>query len=400
MPRPAPIPVKTNAFASNTMKVRVPDIFREVLELNPDYSPPLKARIQALIDEVAGGEPVGILPFIAHDYEAWLHQFQQQAAAYPVFTWHNCDWFFAENYVYRRLMEAVRYFETGRDPFQPKKQLSLDNNQTWELVGQALEANEPSEEVRLHRLLSAALWGNRIDLSYAASQAHGAALENEEDLLVDSRAAIVMHLKSLGTDRTTIGGNIHIVLDNTGTEFALDLVLVDSLLRMGASSVTLHVKAHPCYVSDVIVEDVWAMLAAFERRGERFQAVASRLRQAWEEGRLHLAAHLFWNSSYFIWEMPSALLAAFEGASLIITKGDVNYRRLLGNAIWPTNTPFSIAGDVLPAPLAALRVLKSDPVIGLAEGVAEKLEDQDPDWRIDGKYGVIQFDRNVEMPGT
>jgi hypothetical protein len=37
-----------------------------------------------------------------------------------------------------------------------------------------------------------------------------------------------------------------------------------------------------------------------------------------------------------------------------------------------------------------LRTMKSDPVLGLAPGLAEKLDGVDPEWRIDGRRGVLQ----------
>ena len=44
-----------------------------------------------------------------------------------------------------------------------------------------------------------------------------------------------------------------------------------------------------------------------------------------------------------------------------------------------------------PAPLLALRSLKSDPIVGLRPDQAETLDGLDPKWRSNGKRGVIQF---------
>ncbi|MCZ7669261.1 MAG: hypothetical protein M5U34_19790 [Chloroflexi bacterium] len=44
-----------------------------------------------------------------------------------------------------------------------------------------------------------------------------------------------------------------------------------------------------------------------------------------------------------------------------------------------------------PAPLLALRTLKSEIVVNLAEGQAETLTARDPDWLTNGKWGVIHF---------
>ena len=78
-------------------------------------------------------------------------------------------------------------------------------------------------------------------------------------------------------------------------------------------------------------------------------------------------------------------------ASYIISKGDANYRRLLGDRHWPFETPFKDIVSYMPSPVVALRALKSEVACGLAPGQAEKTADQDPDWLINGKWGVVQF---------
>ncbi|RME80999.1 MAG: protein-glutamate O-methyltransferase family protein, partial [Caldilineae bacterium] len=43
-----------------------------------------------------------------------------------------------------------------------------------------------------------------------------------------------------------------------------------------------------------------------------------------------------------------------------------------------------------PAALVALRTLKGEHLLGLPEGLEEKLQEQDPDWLVNGRRGVIQ----------
>jgi hypothetical protein len=60
--------------------------------------------------------------------------------------------------------------------------------------------------------------------------------------------------------------------------------------------------------------------------------------------------------------------------ALLITsrqvKGDANYRRLIGDALWPHDTPFAHVLSYFAAPLLALRTLKSEVCVGLAPGVS------------------------------
>ena len=61
-------------------------------------------------------------------------------------TWHNVEWFFAETYFYCQLMQAIDYYETGRDPFLPKKQAELASDSLWALVREATNQWMPHHE--------------------------------------------------------------------------------------------------------------------------------------------------------------------------------------------------------------------------------------------------------------
>jgi hypothetical protein len=98
-----------------------------------------------------------------------------------------------------------------------------------------------------------------------------------------------------------------------------------------------------------------------------------------------------WNSPLFTHQFPDDVLADFAGAALCIFKGDLHYRRLVGDAIWDPAASFAEAMAFFPAPLLCLRTLKSDPILGLPPGRAAELDAQDDQWRVSGKYGVIQL---------
>ncbi|RCN37360.1 hypothetical protein ANCCAN_16752 [Ancylostoma caninum] len=80
-------------------------------------------------------------------------------------------------------------------------------------------------------------------------------------------------------------------------------------------------------------------------------------------------------------------------ASIIIFKGDLNYRKLVGDREWPYETPFKTAlCGFLPAPVLAVRTLKAETVAGLPEDVAERMRNEpDRKWMITGDYGVAQL---------
>ena len=394
MLKPAPIRTDdSNAFASDTMKRRIPAIIDETIQLNPDYPNSIQARLAALRDDVANGKRITALDKeSAADYQPWLKALQeQQAKTADDLTWHNAEWFFAETYVYRRLMEAVRWHESGRDPFLPKKRAELHSAALWNLLERALHPTAVEEQ--LGQVLALDLWANRIDLSYAASMARGTDIA-PDDLLVDHRPQLLDDLHQSASQKQGLQGEgaVYILADNAGSELAMDLALADCLLRHVTRRVIICLKAHPTFVSDAIPPDVWMMLAEMKKREQPSRGLAQRLTDAWTAERLRFVPHPFWNSSSFLWDLPPVLQNVLNDARLLIVKGDANYRRATGDCLWAADTPFADVLHYLDAPVLCLRTLKSDPIVGLPTAETEaELDRADASWRTNGKRGLIQF---------
>ena len=384
MPTPPHVPpmIRTdasNAFAHHTLRVRLPATFRQTRDSNPDYPAAIRDALTALADSLADDRPIPPLELPAPDYDEWTAAWE----AHQGHTWLNTDWWFAETYAYRLLIQAVRWWETGRDPFAPTKQEELQGDSLRALTGRTLAIDGPVEE-RLRALIHHALWGNRIDLSYAPALAHGLTV-SDEHLLLDDSAPVVEHLlRSRGT--------VHLIADNFGTELAVDFVLIDALLDGVADAAMVHLKLHPTFVSDATGSDALALIHSLESspHDPSIRRLGQRLRAALEEGRLRLAPDLYWNSSRLLWDLPPRLARLFADARLVIIKGDANYRRMAGDAIWPPAISFKAGLSYFPAPLVTLRTLKGDTLLGLpAERIAQ-LDAQDPEWRTNGQRGLIQ----------
>ena len=137
------------------MTVRVPDILGDVLRLNPDYALDIRRSIEALSNDIRANAAVPRVTLPAPDMTTWGPEIEARPGA----TWLGTEWFFAECYVYRCLMTAVRYWETGRDPFAPAKSAELASDELWERVSVAHDASQgaPAEQ----RLVAAA-WGQRV----------------------------------------------------------------------------------------------------------------------------------------------------------------------------------------------------------------------------------------------
>ena len=97
------------------------------------------------------------------------------------------------------------------------------------------------------------------------------------------------------------------------------------------------------------------------------------------------------------WDLHSEAPDLFQYLSesdLVIFKGDLNHRKLTYDCHAPLDTPFSIAIGPLASeagcpPICSLRTIKSDVVVGIPTGLGEKLDEEEPGWKISGKYAVV-----------
>jgi len=377
MPRPPPLRTDgSNPFARFSMEIRVPRIARDLLEKNSTLAPASRDAVERLAHSIEEDAPLPAPRRPAPDVEAWTAAHAEHASE----RWLAAEWFHAELAFYRELAHACRFWETDRDPFAPAKDEELAGERPWSRLEQALDRRGARDE-RIGDLLDACLWGNRVDLSYTvgASRDH----RHDDDLLVDDRTSAIPLL-------VRPGAHVHVLADNAGTELALDLGLVDALLEDPATRVTVHLKMQPVFVSDALPRDVWNTLDRMNARRGAAGGVARRLREAFDAGRLTLAPDPYWSGPRFLWEAPSHIIGALSSATVVVVKGDANYRRVVGDALWPPDAPFAEAAGYAPFPLLCLRTMKSDSVLGLPRGLAERLDASEPRWRIDARRGVAQ----------
>ncbi|HUX13212.1 MAG TPA: ARMT1-like domain-containing protein [Spirochaetia bacterium] len=383
-----PPPIRTdrgNEFAFRTMSQRVPENFEAVIERNPDYSTGIKTAIRELSASIRGNAPIALFAPPAPDYETWLESCEKELPA----TWLQAPWLFAETLAYRKLIDAVRYWESGRDPFLPVKEEELAGPGLRNVFEASLHVTGSPEE-RIAQAIRLSLWANRIDLSYRESRALGSDPGAQETLVTDDTIHCVPLLAEPG-------GTVHVVVDNTGSELAADLALTDHLLRIRNRVIILHVKNHPTYVSDATVADVRTLIRRMADSADRgsaarsTQSCANRLLAAFHEGRLRILPHPYWNSDRFLSDMPRGLQSSFAQARMIILKGDMNYRRLAADAIWPVGASFADAVCFMPCPVLAIRTLKGDTLAGGPPDRIAELDSRKPAWKSSGKYAVVQF---------
>jgi hypothetical protein len=337
------------------------------------YPPEIRAELDRLRDETLQGAMTP-LPRTAHDHVIWDAWDRDHLGK----SWLDAPFLWAEAYFYRRLLGAVRYFDpgpwSGLDPF--------DFLKSEDLRGYApADVPQLPDDDLTRTLLLGSVWGNLNDLGFTvgASAAGVSAVGEAAALVADDSDAVLSRL------RPGAGLALVVVADNAGREIIADLVLADHLLRTGrASTVALHVKPRPTFVSDAVTADVHTALALLP------SPVSAGLRSAAAAGRLTIATHEFYCAPWSYHHVPPDLAAAFRGADLTILKGDLNYRRLVGDRHWPTTTPFVTTAAHFPGPVVTLRTLKSDALVGVAPDMIATLDATGTPWRTTATHAVIQ----------
>jgi len=343
-----------------------------------------------------------------------------------------------------------------KDAFKDNlKEIDLMTEQMERLTGGSKHLTSPDSLTNDFRnLLETSLWGNKCDLSISAGNKQECAASSElsqyrDRLLVDDWLKVwdcLMNARlsdnsstdgtgSRSNENTASASNFHrqtstssngggsmvafhdividIVMDNAGFELFSDLCLADFLITTGlASLVRLRVKVHPWFVSDTSQKDVDWVLNQMAEGAKQYRqlnagsdtddVVMSRMKQLSEKWARYLSSGAwtvhsdpFWTYPHDFSQMKSDdpdLYRSLSEATLIIFKGDLNYRKLVGDMAWEPTTTFEEALQGFhPAPLVSLRTLKADVVVGLVEGQAAKARDSDTDWMINGNWGLIQF---------
>jgi len=388
--KPLPLMVsEPGSFAQHTIVVRKPQIIADVLTHNP-YPAEIRKALETLAQEIAGGR-VAPLREPEADASFWLEQWRP----YEGCTWLELPWLFAETYFYRRVLEIVQYFRPGPwyhwDPFAVQKRQALaEGLPTLAAFYAALPPSLSAGEL-FRRWVLRSLWGNRADLSNV-EVSRGAHLENGQNadgVLVD-HTEHVWRLMADGAVRT-----LDWATDNCGLELLCDLGMVDMLLSHRlVERVRLHLKPQPYFVSDAMPQDAQATIEALATSEEALlQGLGRRLGEYRRTKSLTLVTDPFWATCLCFTQMPDRVRGLLAEGDLTLLKGDVNYRRLLEDRHWPPETPLERIAGYMPTTVLALRTLKGELIAGLPEGLAERIEREDPDWLINGRRGLVQMVR-------
>ena len=274
------------------------------------------------------------------------------------------------------------------------------------------DASAESQQLLFTEMTEIALWGNATDLSLLShlSLDEIQGLQGRESIAKSQRNIVDNDIGEVWTylkQRSEQDRRIDIVLDNSGFEFFTDMLYALYLLESGlASSIKFHVKDFPWFVSDVVPADVTSLFSylespeIFPNRAD-LDKLLLRLHKYWDSGAMSVMQHPFWTTAYSFHEMPTRagdLLGELIASRLVVFKGDLNYRKLTRDGLWPHTTLFREAigplGSNSGIALLALRTNKSDVCVGLeSQSKVKALNEEAPDraWTRNGKYAVISF---------
>eukprot|EP01137_Pigoraptor_chileana_P010145 Opistho-2@59316 len=411
------------SFAYDTVRVRLPTILTRVIddicrkiqskECALDKAD-MKAIMSAIVElkhEMWHNKPFAEISDDAEDALTWNAHIRgallEESTSNPP-AWFTSPWLFAECYMYRRIYNIIKKTSTLQtyDVFSDQKQAAFFGardsiSRLCDIIGSFRGRVGEDYNDQLKAVAQFSLWSNKADLSMHAAATPDAlaklqtALEDFGKLAGHIIANCLPSICIAAQNMRTNAGIVDIVLDNAGYELVADLCLGDWLIFSGtALTVRFHLKERPWFVSDACRSDFAWTLEQVASIGGAADACASRWKQYLIEKSWILDDNIFWTSFHDFSAMPRhapSLYAELAASTLVVLKGDLNYRKLVGDRTFPVTTPVRIAaGQFQPRQVWILRTLKADVVVGLEHGKADELNAMDVNWMVSGEFGVIQ----------
>lgn len=428
--RPEPLSGKDEgSFAYLTIRDRLPVILTKVIDLvhrrasafsdenqqeKMEDSKVVLAKLSKLRYELKTDKPLMPLEDDQLDTSIWndtINNSKSLVNENEIASSFTGAWLTVECYMYRKIYEAfvLSKHHQSFDPFEEQKETSFK-----ELQGSAIslahflcnaletpvrEGDGGNVKTIFDTFLQFCLWGNRCDLSISSGQVQaekGAGQTShlwhmKDNIIVDNSEHVWNAVHKNENSR------IDFVLDNSGFELFTDLCFAEFLLHAKlAENIHFHTKQIPWFVSDASKKDLLWMIEQMKLSSNKFLLW---LGECWlqriQDGSFVLQSHQFWTLAHDFSDMKSIspdLYLDLSKAKIVFFKGDLNYRKLVGDRKWPHTTPFMEAlWGFLPAPLCSLRTLKADVQVGLLPGQDGRIEAASKDWMTSGSYAVIQY---------
>ncbi len=363
---------KKGSFARFTITDRVPAILDDLIAHNR-FSPETEKRLMELRASLPSGELAPLSS--AYPFSRDINQVLAENSSYG---WLNGPFLFLENYLYHRISDICGFYSNGFDYFLYRKE--SESRKGLNKFADSLKRLEKIGTFSEICLMNLA--GNKADLSQNSSYYSSDA---DFDLLIDHRSRAAAKLENCSS--------VDILLDNGGEELFFDLLLTHWLLKhKKAGRVKLHFKRMPYFVSDALISDYRFLLRILSEKKETAR-FAEDLNRYESGGMLALGDDPFLVSGKPFSRLEGELAAELSRSDLIIFKGDLNYRRLVGDNDWPHETRTSSLVNYFNTDILISRILKSEVMTGLDPGMIPL--GNNTDWMFNGKYGQIEFVESI-----
>lgn len=327
---------------------------------------------------------------------------------------YNAPFFEAEVLFYHALLAQKEYFSNKNDFFASGKKFSIINgNEDFIQHLKNLFSKKDREKEfctnngkkHFKNSLLYCLSANTSDLSQLNSKDRFDFKANDITVLCDDSESVYKFLKILSSEKKK-HKRFDIICDNCGKELFSDLFLACYFLYLGlANEVVFHVKKYPFFVSDATENDFGFLLQSILTKDKDIEECRDYL----NSGKIKVETNNFWTSPRTFNELKEAdsdLYKELTKSSLIIVKGDLNYRRLVEDKNWNYDESFiklteNVFGNV---PILAPRVIKSDVLVGVysamyhlaksTESVNSSIENS---FKANGKWAVIHFNPKKKL---
>lgn len=351
-------------------------------------------------------------------------------------SWLNGPWLLLECYLYRYLDLLIKSksewftfdcFEAIKaDAFKSSSLGIYELAIRYKVLSEELKKTESLDlekaKFLFEEFIDISLWGNATDLSLLANatlediqsrQGKEARAKSAKNIIDNDLPEAWSRFLSVPAEER----RIDIVLDNAGFEFYTDLSLALFLLDAKlVKNVVFHCKSRPWMVSDTMVKDYDIFIKDmqnvewFPDHREEMDYFVDSIERYHKNGQFSLKDSEFWTSAYDYTHLAptetkfggAELYQYFQKSTLVIVKGDLNYRKLTADRQWPKTTEFTTALGPLAKSnihVLALRTCKADVCVGLQEGVEEELienwkklgNEVGELWCSSGKWAVISY---------
>ncbi|XP_026823299.1 protein-glutamate O-methyltransferase-like [Rhopalosiphum maidis] len=420
------------SFGYHSLMHRMPDVFSAITGLlkakqftlaNKEEINDIVNKLELLLSEILNNKPLRTIDSTSTLALMWNQLLEKKFNSDSIVTWFDTEWLFTENYLYIRIKEIFEKTKMLKDydPFEQLKYKAFDESEiTMIAIAEFLNSQFSKKEfdnknlkILFIQILKICLWGNRFDLSLNIGKSKNISEDPLEAIVSLDKYILTDHSDEIwNTLNVSYDKNpkiIDIILDNSAYELFTDMCLAHFFITYGfAETVVFHGKSIPWYVSDVTRPDFEHFLNRLvkECTSSALQQIGNRWNNYYKTGKFVIECEEFWTLPHCYSTMATEdpeLYKKLACSQLLIFKGDLNYRKLIGDINWSPSTTFKSAlCRFQPTAVVALRTLKCDCVCDLDCDYETKIDETDKNdnylcstnyWQVNGKYAVVHLSK-------